>query len=171
MSVTTEILRTYKAPRQVMRRLLASNTSDSRPEARGLFYMILGCIIIFISQIPELVSMGEGAEGDAPLDARLAITFFAWLFIWPLLLYGLATISHILARAFGGKGQPAGARLALFWTVLSVSPLFLIRGLAGMAGVDMLFLLVNAGVALAFCTIWAACLIEAATPPITESVS
>ena len=163
MAVTTQILRTYRHPRQVMRGLLASIAEDARPEARGLVYLLLGCVLIFISQIPALVMMGDGAEGGAPRDARLAITFFAWLFIWPLIFYALAGLSHLLARAMGARGRGADARLALFWTVLTISPLFLLRGLAEIAGSAAGLLAINLVVALAFVGIWAACLIEAET--------
>jgi hypothetical protein len=53
----------------------------------------------------------------APLQARLAITFFAWLMIWPLLFYGLGSLTHLIARALGGKGTFYSARLALFWAL------------------------------------------------------
>jgi len=163
MAVTTQILRTYRHPRRVMRALIASNLSDNRPEARGLVYLLLGCILIYIGQIPGLVSVADNVEGGAPRDARLAITFFAWVFIWPLIFYALAALSHVVARLMGGKGRGADARLALFWTVLSVSPLFLIRGLAEVAGNAAAFFAINILVAVAFVVIWAATLIEAET--------
>jgi succinate dehydrogenase/fumarate reductase cytochrome b subunit len=146
-----------------MRALLASNASDARPEARALVYLLLGCVLIFISQIPGLVVMEDAGEGAAPRDARLAITFFAWLFIWPLMFYALAGLSHLLARLVGGHGRGMDARLALFWTVLTISPLFLLRGLAEIADNGAALLVINLTVAGAFIGIWVACLIEAET--------
>jgi len=163
MAVTTQILRTYRHPRRVMRALIASNGADNRPEARGLVYLLLGCLLIFVGQIPGLVAMADLGEGAAPRDARLAITFFAWIFIWPLIFYALAALSHLLARLVGGKGRGADARLALFWAVLAVSPLFLIRGLAEVAGNAAALFAINILVAVAFIVIWAASLIEAET--------
>mgnify|MGYP003625785284 CR=1 FL=1 len=163
MAVTTQILRTYRHPRRVMRGLIEANAADNRPEARGLVYLLLGCVLIFISQIPGLVAVADRGADAAPRDARLAITFFAWLFIWPLIFYALAGLSHLLARIMGGKGRGADARLALFWTVLAVSPLFLFRGLAEIAGNTAAILVINLVVAAAFIVIWAASLIEAET--------
>ena len=148
-----------------MRDLIASNAADNRPEARGLVYLLLGCVLIYISQIPGLVAMGDRGEGAAPQDARLAITFFAWIFIWPLIFYALAALSHLLARIMGGQGRGADARMALFWTVLTVSPLFLLRGLTEIAGNAGALLAINVVVAVAFVGIWGACLIEAETQP------
>lgn len=146
-----------------MRTLIASSGSDNRPEARGLVYLILGCLLIYIGQIPGLVAVADTVEGGAPRDARLAITFFAWVFIWPLIFYALAALSHLLARVLGGRGRGADARLALFWAVLTVSPLFLVRGLAEIAGNAAALLAINTLVAVAFVVIWAATLIEAET--------
>ncbi len=53
----------------------------------------------------------------------------ATLFLLPPLAYLLAAISHLVARAFGGKGTGYGARVALFWSLLAVSPLMLLQGL------------------------------------------
>lgn len=164
MAVTAEILRTYRHPRRVMRGLLSSAARDDRPEARGLFYVILGSLIICISHVPALISVEAEMVGGAPLEARLGIAFFGWLFVAPLLFYGLAMLSHLVARALGGQGQGFGARLALFWSVLTISPLFLVRALVTMANDGTPVLVVEAAVALAFIVIWAACLIEAESP-------
>lgn len=165
MAVTTQILRSYRHPRRVMRDLMAANAVDNRPEARGLVYLLLGCVLIFVGQIPGLVAMGDGGPDAAPQDARLAITFFAWVFIWPLIFYALAGLSHLVARLMGGRGRGGDARLALFWSVLTVSPLFLLRGLAEIAGNAAAFLAINLVIAAAFVVIWAACLIEAERAP------
>ncbi len=147
-----------------MRRLIAANARDPRPEARGFIYLLVGCLIIYLSQVPDLVAQGTGAEGEAPMDARLAITFFAWLFVWPLIFYGVAGLSHLIAKAFGGAGQGVNARLALFWSVLVISPLFLLRALAGLAGSFQAQAVLSALVAIAFLAIWVLSLIEAERP-------
>lgn len=165
MAVTAQILRTYRHPRRVMRGLMASSLRDDRPEARGLVYVMLGCLIIAISHVPTLISVEADLVGDAPLEARLGIAFFGWLFVAPLLLYGLAMLSHILARVVGGQGTGFAARLALFWTVLTVSPLFLVRALVTLANDATPVFAVEAAVALAFVVIWSACLIEAEAAP------
>lgn len=58
MAVTTQILRSYTHPRAVMRRLIAVNRGGDRPEARGFVYLLAGLLIIFISQLPDLMGVG-----------------------------------------------------------------------------------------------------------------
>ncbi len=53
MSVTREILRSYRRPRQVMRALIEGNRASDRPEARGFIYLVVGLLIIFLSQIQK----------------------------------------------------------------------------------------------------------------------
>lgn len=154
-----------------MRRLIAGNRGNDRPEARGFIYMLVGLLIIFLSQIPDLTGVGIappelseqvlGEDGPAPLDATLAITMFGWLFVWPLILYGIGGLSHLLARLMGGLGRGVDARLALFWAVLAVSPLFLLRGMASVSQSVPMVTVINYAIAAAFFWIWLAGLYEA----------
>lgn len=174
MAVTTQILQSYRRPRAVMRRLVAANRGGARPEARGFVYLLMGLFIIFISQLPDLMGEGiaqvdlsegmTGEDGPPPTDARMAITLFAWLFVWPLILYVLGGLSHLVARGLGGKGQGVDARMALFWAVLAVSPLFLVRGMASVSQSVELVMVMNYAIALAFFWIWLAALWEAEHP-------
>ncbi|MCB1368800.1 MAG: hypothetical protein KDK00_13605, partial [Rhodobacteraceae bacterium] len=102
-----------------------------------------------------------GEDGPAPLDATLAITMFGWLFVWPLILYGIGGLSHLLARLMGGLGRGVDARLALFWAVLAVSPLFLLRGMASVSQSVPMVTVINYAIAAAFFWIWLAGLYEA----------
>jgi hypothetical protein len=164
VAVTAEILRTYRAPRRVMRRLLAGLRNDDRPEARALVFLLLGCFIVFLSQVPGILVFDMPAEDAPPLEARVGITFFAWLFVWPLLFYLLAALSHLIGRLLGGQGSFADARVALFWTVLAVSPLMLVRAVVqAAAGHGGATLILDLGVALAFCVLWGLSLVEAET--------
>ncbi|WP_139188277.1 YIP1 family protein [Aliiruegeria lutimaris] len=166
MSATQEILRTYRAPRRVMRRLLERLACDHRPEARVMIYLLTGCLIIFIGQVPGLLNMPITAPDAPPREALLGITFFAWLFVWPLIFYLLAAISHLVVRLFGGKGSNLGSRAALFWTVLAVSPLMLLRGMVETGfGPGTELLAVDFVVGLAFCALWSISLFEAETAP------
>ena len=55
--------------------------------------------------------------------------------ILPLFFYALAFVSYGAARLVGGRGTAYGARLALFWALLSSTPLVLLNGLvAGFIG-------------------------------------
>ncbi len=158
----------------MIRALIAANRGDERPEARGFIYLLAGLLLIFISQIPDLVGAGTtslaltqdmvGEDGPAPTDARLAITLFSWLFVWPLILYLFGGLTHLLAKGFGGRGQGVDARLALFWAVLAVSPLFLLRGMASVSQAGSLVMVVNYAIAAGFLWIWLSGLIEAEFP-------
>ena len=163
MSASGDILRTYRAPRAVMRRLLEALERDDRPEARLLVYLLAGCFLIFVGQVPGLMALPLAGADAPPREALLGITFFGWLFVWPLIFYVLAALSHLAMRAFGAGGSYRASRAALFWTVLAASPLMLLRGAvqatfgagAALTAVDLL-------VALAFFALWSLSLLEAA---------
>ena len=66
-----------------------------------------------------------------PLAATISAHLFGYLFVAPLLFYGLAALLHLAARAFGGRGGYLGARSALFWAALLGGPIALALALAG----------------------------------------
>lgn len=127
MPLTTDIVATYKGPRRVIRRLLA----DGEQEARALMFLIVACVLIFVAQWPRL-RREAFLDPSMPFDARVGGALMAWIFIVPLALYVVALLSHWVGRVFRGKGSPYGCRLALFWSLLAASPLWLLFGL--MAG-------------------------------------
>lgn len=124
MAVTSDIAATYRrGPAAVVRRLL-----DMGPnEGRALAILIAACLVVFVSQWPPLARQAhfEGRDVQPLLGGAL----MAWLFVAPLLLYGLAALSHVTARVLGGRGGWFGARLALFWALMASSPLILLHGL------------------------------------------
>jgi len=129
MPLTSDISATYRGPGRVVGRLLEM---DQR-EDRALAFLMVGCVLVFIAQLPHLVR--EAHLTDQPLDMMIGGVLFAWVIVAPLLLYGLAALSHLVAKAVGGKGTWFGARVALFWALLASSPLMLLHGLmAGFVG-------------------------------------
>jgi len=129
MAVTTDIVRTWTAPRVVMRRLL-----DMGPrEDRAVAYLLAGCFLIFVAQWPRL-SRTAWLDGDE-FDRLVAYEFLAWLIVWPLVFYLLATLLFLGMRVLRRDAQPFEARLALFWAFLAASPMGLMAGLlAGFVG-------------------------------------
>ncbi|MEX0307629.1 MAG: YIP1 family protein [Ruegeria sp.] len=129
MPVTTDIVATYRGPGRVVRRLL-----DMGPrEDRALAFVMAFCVVGFIAQLPSLARRAhlEGLE----LNMLMGGALLGSVFILPMLFYGLAWVSHLIARIFGGKGTSYGARLALFWALLASAPLVLLNGLvAGFIG-------------------------------------
>ena len=161
MAITRDIARSYRAPRAVMRRLLDAG----QREDRAIAYLMGACFVIFIGQWPRLRREAVLNPDGPPFDAQVGGALFAWLFLAPLMFYGIAALSHLAARLLGGRGTWFGARLALFWTLLAVSPLLLLYGMvAGLVGEGIELQITGAGVALAFALIWGISLSEAERP-------
>ena len=128
MSVTSDIIATYRNPGAVVRRLVA----DGPREDRAVAILMAAAALIFLSRVPvarraELLGQGDAA-GMA--DGLLAANLFAIVFLLPLIAYSIAALSHLGLRALGGQGSFAGARIALFWALLATAPLMLVQGLA-----------------------------------------
>ncbi|OBY27328.1 YIP1 family protein [Leisingera sp. JC1] len=129
MSVTTDIPATYKGPRKVFARLLSMGAREDRL----LVFLLAGCVLTFVAQMPKLAR--EAHLTGQELNMLLGGSLLALVFIAPLLLYVLALVAHWIARAMGGKGDAYRSRLALFWAFLAASPLMLLNGLvAGFIG-------------------------------------
>lgn len=163
MAVTNDIVRTWRRPRQVMRDLLA----QGRREDRAIVYLMVSCFLIFVAQWPRLRRVAEGYEpspwpAEMNFEGMLTYTFFSAVIVLPLVMYGVAGLSHLVAKFFGGKGGWFGARLALFWTLLATSPLFLFYGLVrGLIGPGAQATLVGGVGAVVFLFIWVQSLREA----------
>jgi hypothetical protein len=133
MSMSAAILRTWHAPRGVVRALLAQD----RREGRLLMYLTLALGLVFLAQWPRLA---RAATPEVGLDALLAGALFGIMFLGPLLIYGLAAALTLALRAFAAPDGFA-VRLALFWALLSTSPLILAQAaLAALAGPGVLAL-------------------------------
>ena len=136
MAVTTDIVRTWRGPRKVIRELL----SHGKREDRAIAYLMAACFLIFVAQWPRLSRRAAGFEVDAGAEAPeltqlMAYEFMSWIMIWPLLMYVIAAVIHVIFRAFGGQGTFYSARIALFWSLLATTPILLLYGLmAGFLG-------------------------------------
>ncbi|MEM9872455.1 MAG: YIP1 family protein [Pseudomonadota bacterium] len=129
MSISRNIVATYRGPGAVIRRLLA----PGQREDRALAYVMGACALVFIAQLPRLAR--EAHLTGQELDMLMGGSLMAWIFIAPLLLYCIAFVARLVGRVVGGRGTPYGARLALFWALLASTPLLLLHGLtAGFIG-------------------------------------
>ncbi|TCP40853.1 YIP1 family protein [Rhodovulum marinum] len=157
MPITQEIIATWRGPRAAMRRQLKAG----QREDRALAYLMLACFLIFVAQWPRLAREAY-LDSEIPLEARLGAALFGWMALAPLFFYGIAAFSHLFARMMGGEGSYFGARLALFWTLLAVSPAWLLYGLvAGFLGAGAALNLVASVLTVAFFAIWMLSLAEA----------
>ncbi|THD74900.1 YIP1 family protein [Thalassobius vesicularis] len=130
MAVTRDIVATYRGPGRVVARLLAMG----QREDRALAILMAGCVVVFVAQWPRLAREAH-LNPEIELNMLLGATLLAWVMIAPLILYVLALVSHLVAKALRGRGTGFGARIALFWALLASSPLILLQGLvAGFIG-------------------------------------
>lgn len=152
MSLTGDILRSYRSPGAVALERLAGPVREDR----ALAVLMGACLLAFVAQWPVHARAAHLAP-DVPLDARLAGALFGSLFLWPIVAYAVAGISHMVARLLGGRGSFYGARVALFWAMLAVTPLMLLNGLVrGMIGPGPAETATGVVAGLAFLGIWLA---------------
>lgn len=129
MAATRDIVASYGGPGKVVRRIL----EEGAREDRALIFLMIGCLLFFVGQTPRLAR--EAFETEQDLGMLMGASLMAWIFIAPLVLYLLAGLTYLLAKAFRSAITAFGARLALFWALLASSPLVLLWGLtAGFVG-------------------------------------
>ena len=156
MPVTRDIAASYRGPRTVFRRLLAMGEN----EGRALAILMAGCGVTFVAQWPRLSREAHLTEQE--LYPLLGAALFGWMFLAPLIFYGLALLSGLILRVFGGNANGFETRLALFWAFLAASPLMLLNGLvAGFIGPGGALALVGALWCAVFLWFWLANLREA----------
>ncbi len=140
-----------------MQRLL----DDGQREDRALMFLMVACIIIFVSRWTGL-AQDALADPERPLNIRLAGALFGWLFIVPPAMYILAALTRMLFRLFGGRGGWYSARLALFWALMAASPLWLLNGLLeGYPEIGIVQNIVGAVALAVFLIIWFSSLMQA----------
>lgn len=129
MAISTDIVATYRGPRRAFAMILGRGVA----EPRALAFLMAGCVLAFISQWPKLSR--DAHINGTDLNADMGGALLAWVFIAPLLLYFIAFLIDLAARALRFAGNPFGARIALFWSLLAATPLMLLNGLvAGFIG-------------------------------------
>lgn len=119
MTLISEINASYRAPKMEMRR----HIKDGIREEQTLFFALLFGLLSFLSLLPEIAK--HAYIMDDSLSALAAAQFIASVFMMPLLMYGIAALSHIILGRFGGQGDHVGARRALFWAAVVTSPIIL----------------------------------------------
>lgn len=157
MAVSTDMLRAWRHPRALIREKLGQGPREDR----ALALLMAACGLLFVAQWP-VHARAAYLDPTTPLEARLGGALLGSLFLLPLLAYAVAGLSHLVARAVGGKGQGFGARLALFWALLAVAPVALLQGLvAGMIGPSPGLIAVQLLAGGGFLWIWLSMLVEA----------
>ena len=183
MSVSTDIFRAWLHPRRVMARRFAQG-----PDERIAFvYLAVATLLGFVAQLPGLVRLSRQSDPafeaqitseaqrvgvaiptdmtDAKFEALFSGALMGWIFIVPLALYIVAFLTHQVARLAGGRGTGLRARIALFWSMLAITPAMLLLGLtSGFVGPGPAQAIVGTVTLCAFIWIWLNSLYVAETP-------
>ena len=160
MALASDIAASYRRPGAVVQRRLGN---PDHAEGRALVTCMLACFLIFVAQWPRLSR--EAFLTDQDVQPMIAGALMGWIFIMPLALYALAGISHFVAKRLGGQGSYVEARMALFWSLLAATPLWLLWGLmAGFNGPGVGLDIIGIAALLAFVFIWAASLYAVERP-------
>lgn len=150
MSVTSQIVASYRSPGQIADRLVSGPVREDR----ALIYLMLACLLMFIAQVPRLAREAV-LGGDVPFDVSLGAALFGWLFLAPLFFYLLAGASHLFSLLLGGRGTWYGARVVLFWALLASTPMWMLAGLVtGYFGPGKISDIAGLVPAAAFLVIW-----------------
>jgi Yip1 domain len=156
MTVTTDLVATWRRPREILRQHLARGQSE--PFAFSLLLVFLA--LAFVAQWPVAAREAHFAGEPSALPRILprAMAVLATIPVW----YGLAALSRLAARALGGQGTWYGARVALFWALAAIGPLMLLQGLvSGMIGPGPALTAVTVLIGAAFFWLWFTLLHEA----------
>lgn len=165
MAISSDILRSYRAPRAVLRERLALD----RREGRALVYLMIACGLIFVAQWPRLARQAHFSDA-IPFDGLMAGALFGWLFLAPLFFYLVGALLGLVLRFLRRGADPFAARLALFWALLAVSPLFMVQGaIAAVTGPGALALVSGLAVLVAFVVILLAGLRAALDDSVSEA--
>lgn len=143
MAVTSDIVESWRRPRQVLRRHLGRGRSEAF--AFSLLFVFL--LIAFIAQYPGAARV-TALNPEVPMAPQLLAKALGLLATIPL-FYGLAALSRLVGKAMGGQGTWYGARLALFWALVAVTPFVLLVGMVAALIGPGLQLTVTGGVAFA----------------------
>lgn len=143
MSLTHNIVRSYRSPGAVLRDLIGQGLR----EPQVLFFGTLACGLIFVSQWPGL-QRAAALDPSATFEQRMGGVLFATMFLLPLVLYGLAGLVQLGLRLRGARVPGLWVRAALFWAFLAVTPLMLVQAVVSLAhaGAGRAFGLVVLGV-------------------------
>ncbi|MCC1481702.1 YIP1 family protein [Roseibaca sp. Y0-43] len=96
-------------------------------EPQVMFFALLACALIFVSQWP-ILSRAATLDPSVTFEQRMGGAMFGIMFLLPLLLYGFAALLKLGLRLSGRIVPGILARLALFWSLLTVTPLMLVQG-------------------------------------------
>lgn len=146
-----------------LRASMRNQIERGNDEPRLMAYLAFGCFVIFLSFLPRLLATDLSGT-DQSIAAGIIIWFFVVMFFAPLMLYGIAAISHMIAKGFGAKGPYQNARHAIAWMLVVLSPALIVKAMLSSVfitlEVPLALSILNAVLALIVLRIWGAFLAE-----------
>ena len=156
MSLIPDIVESWRAPGRVLRRHL----TRPRSEAFAFTFLFTFLLVAFVAQTPYAARLAH-LMPEVPLTQRLFAAFLGLIATIPL-WYGLAALSRLVAGLMGGRGSWYGARMALFWALVTITPAMLLMGLSlGFLGQGAQTKALGALVGVIFLVLWGLMLREA----------
>ena len=163
MSIALDIVQTYRAPREVLRRRIGS----VEREDRALAILMGACFLIFVAQWPRLTREAF-LDDTVELNGLMAGALFGWVIIAPLFFYTLALLVHWGMVAFRRASTGYMSRVALFWALLAAAPMWLLSGLlTGFIGETPATSMVAVLALGSFLVFWGAGVMEIAKRPVS----
>lgn len=130
MSIVADILRTYRAPGEVIR----TRVGAVAREDRALAVLIGACCVAFVAQWPRLAREAS-IQPEVGLNALLAGALFGFIMVLPLAFYLFSLVLIAFEKLTKSGVSGYAIRMALFWSFLASTPLLLFAGLvAGFIG-------------------------------------
>lgn len=158
MAVSSDIVQSWRAPRK----MILQHLQLRQTEGFAFGVLVAFLLLAFVAQWPAM-SRAAYLAPEAPLSQRMIAAGLALMASIPL-WYGLAGLSHLVAQRFSGKGSYLGARIALFWALLSSAPFMLVQGMiTGFAGSGAVGTVAGVVVLCGFLYLWINMLIAAET--------
>lgn len=124
MSLTQDIIATYKGPGRVFARFL----SQGRNEVRSLLFVLIAGALMFVAAAPFQARMAQ-LDAEVPLEARMYWSAFFFIFMMPLLVYLFAALVWALARLARRQVTGFEIRFTLIWALVALTPVTLLVGL------------------------------------------
>lgn len=157
MTTAQAILRSYTAPRAILRQMIAAGAGESR----ALIWVMAACVLFFFARLPGLARDAHLNPDGPGLDALMGGAFMGAVLVAPLFLYGVAALTHLLALPLRGKATWLQARQSLFWASLCSTPLVLLQGLVeGFIGPGVQYSIMSLLAFAGFALIWLSNLIQ-----------
>ena len=144
------VVQSWWAPRRVVWGL------RDMPERVKLVVLMLAMLFFLIAQAP-VNARAAHLDPSIPLGARMGGSLLAVMFMMPVLVYGLAGLVSSLSRLTRWHLSHEDSRLALFWSLLAISPAMLLSGIVGgLIGPGLQLTLTQALAGIGFLVIWGA---------------